>query len=246
MEEAQQAQVRKPSSRLSRTLTRLVVWKITPLFASWITSPSNVLFKHSILHSDATVLELGCGISGIIGLALGQRVKSYVLTDQQYVMKLLSENLIENHQLAPSSSAKGRKSTAKTKRAAPTSNSSQKVSNVTAKVLDWEVDEVTSSLVGVEGMSSFDVVIACDCIYNDALIDPLVQTCEDACRLRSPSEGERPTVCVVAQQLRSAEVFESWLQAFHKVFHVYRLPDETLLDGLKSDSGFVIHIGILR
>ena len=204
-----------------------------------------MLFKHNILHSDATVLELGCGISGIIGLALGQRVASYTLTDQHYVMKLLSENLDENRQAGSSASAKGRKSTAKSKRGNTTP---QHVSNnVTVKVLDWEVDEVTPSLVGAEGKSSFDVVIACDCIYNDALIDPLVQTCVDACKLRSLSEGGgSPAVCVVAQQLRSAEVFEGWLQAFHKAFRVWRLPDETLIDGLKSDSGFVVHIGILR
>lgn len=163
------------------------------------------------------------------------------------MMKLLSENLIENHQLGSSSSSKGRKSTSKPKRGsnAP-SNSTQHASNIIAKVLDWEVDEVTSSLVGVEGKSSFDVVIACDCIYNDALIDPLVQTCVDVCKLRSLSEGGSPTVCVVAQQLRSAEVFEGWLKAFHKSFRVWRLPDEELIDGLKSDSGFVIHIGVLR
>lgn len=193
------------------------------------------------------MLELGCGISGIIGLSLSQRIGSYVLTDQQYVMKLLSENLIENHQLsAPSSSAKGRKSTTKSKGGNGALNSSPSIANVSAKVLDWEMDKVTSSLVGVEGEDSFDLVIACDCIYNDALIDPLVQTCIDVCKLRSASGGELPTLCVVAQQLRSAEVFEGWLNAFHKAFRVWRLPDETLIDGLKSDSGFVVHIGTLR
>lgn len=205
-----------------------------------------MLFKHSILHPNATVIELGCGISGITGLTLGQSVRSYVLTDQQYVMKLLSENLIENQQLGPSSSAKGRKSTTKSKRGNNAPNTANSTSNVSAKVLDWESDEVTSSLVGVEGKSSFDLVIACDCIYNDALIDPLVQTCEDVCKLRPAAGGENPTVCVVAQQLRSAEVFEGWLNAFHKAFRVWRLPDEMLIDGLKSDSGFVVHIGILR
>ncbi len=106
---------------------------------------------------------------------------------------------------------------------------------------------MTSSLTGSESRRSFDAVIACDCIYNDALIEPLVQACVDVCKLRMEHEPERePTVCVVAQQLRSPEVFEGWLKAFHKVFHVWRLPDEELVDGLKEDSGFVVHIGILR
>ena len=108
---------------------------------------------------------------------------------------------------------------------------------------------MTTSLTGSESKKSFDAVIACDSIYNDALIEPLVQTCIDVCRLRKlEGEGEanRPTVCFVAQQLRSAEVFDGWLKAFHKAFRVWRVPDEGLIDGLKSDSGFVIHVGILR
>jgi len=107
---------------------------------------------------------------------------------------------------------------------------------------------VTPSLTGSEDKSSFDAVIACDCIYNDVLIDPLVQTCIDVCKLRASdaTRNEEFTVCIVAQQLRSAEVFEGWLKAFHKAFRVWRLPNEELIDGLKEDSGFVLHIGVLR
>lgn len=105
---------------------------------------------------------------------------------------------------------------------------------------------MTSSLTGSE-KKSFDAVVACDCIYNDALIEPLVQTCIDVCKLRLQEGGqEMSTVCIVAQQLRSAEVFEGWLKSFHSAFRVWRVPDEELIEGLKSDSGFVIHIGILR
>ena len=161
-------------------------------------------------------------------------------------MKLLNQNLLENQQDSGSSSSpKGRKSTAKPKRgyAAPPA----KTANITARPLDWETDELTSSLTGSGSDRSFDAVIACDCIYNDTLIEPLVQTCIDACKLRvEDASSEEPTVCIVAQQLRSSEVFEDWLKAFHIAFHVWRVPDEKLIDGLKSDSGFVIHIGVLR
>jgi hypothetical protein len=107
---------------------------------------------------------------------------------------------------------------------------------------------VTPSVTGSEDKSSFDIVIACDCIYNDALVDPLVQTCVDACKLRASDAtwNEDSTVCIVAQQLRSAEVLEGWLKAFHKTFRVWRVPNEELIDGLKEDSGFVLHIGVLR
>lgn len=125
-------------------------------------------------------------------------------------------------------------------------NAVQVASNVVATPLDWETDEVTSSLLVNESKNSFDAVIACDCIYNDALIKPLVQTCVDACKLRTSDGTEKPALCIVAQQLRSPEVFEAWLKEFHRAFRVWRLPDEELIDGLKSDSGFVIHVGILR
>ena len=168
------------------------------------------------------------------------------MTDQEYVLKLLSQNLAEN-QHENSSSVKSRRGTAKPKRGSAVAVQLQKESNILARPLDWETDEVTASLSGSESKKSFDTVIACDCIYNDALVEPLVQTCVDVCTLRE-LEGDRtrPTVCVVAQQLRSAEVFEGWLKAFYKAFRVWRVPDEETIDGLKSDSGFVIHVGILR
>jgi hypothetical protein len=227
-----------------RSLKFLVVWKITPLFASWATSPSNLLFRCNVLDSSSIVLELGCGISGIIGLSLAPLIKSYVLTDQDYVLKLLNQNLSDNEQDI-SLSTKSRKCVTKPKRGRASTNPRKPTSNIVARALDWEVDEVTCSLTDSDSDQSFDVVIACDCIYNDALIKPLVQTCIDASKLRMSDTSygsDKPTVCIVAQQLRSPEVFEGWLIAFRKAFRVWRIPDEEF----KSDSGFVIHIGILR
>ncbi|PVH86043.1 hypothetical protein DL98DRAFT_450838 [Cadophora sp. DSE1049] len=233
------------SSNRGGGTTGAVVWKITPLFARWITS-TNFLFKLGILDSESTVLELGCGISGIIGLSLGPLISSYVLTDQDYVMKLLNQNLTQNRQ-ETSTASKGRKSSSKPKRGSAPTNSLHAASNITARPLDWETDEVTASLTGSDSIKSFDAVITCDCIYNDALIKPLVQTCVDACKLRAVGDpGQNLAVCIVAQQLRSSEVFEGWLKEFHRAFQVWRFPDEELIDGLKTDSGFVVHIGILR
>jgi predicted nicotinamide N-methyase len=238
-------------SHLGMTIQLLkcsVVWKITPLFAEWAITSANLLFEHHILTSSSVVLELGCGISGIIGLALSPLIKSYVLTDQNYVLKLLNQNLLENEHVH-SSSSKGRKNTAKSKRGTDSTNMVQPASNIIARELDWEVDEVTPSLTMSESDRSFDAIIACDCIYNDSLIEPLVQTCIDSCKLRQsdPSyDSNKPTICIVAQQLRSPEVFEGWLKAFHKAFVVWRIPDEEMIEGLKSDSGFVVHIGKLR
>ena len=161
-------------------------------------------------------------------------------------MKLLNKNLKENEQDKPAPS-KGRKSISKSKKDPNTPIATKISGALTAKPLDWETDEVAPSLTGYESVQSFDAIIACDCIYNDTLIEPLVQTCVDACQLRSNDQRRvDPTVCIVAQQLRSAEVFEAWLKVYSKAFRVWRLPDEELVDGLRSNSGFVIHIGVLR
>lgn len=118
-------------------------------------------------------------------------------------------------------------------------------------------------------------MIACDCIYNDALIEPLVQACVDTCQLRererkahrdgddttttasaqtnsgageaeSLGNVEGKTVCIIAQQLRSDQVFEGWLTAFKESFRVWRVPDEVAGVGLRGGEGFVVHVGVLR
>ncbi|KAI2628398.1 hypothetical protein GGS21DRAFT_241823 [Xylaria nigripes] len=225
--------------------TGAVVWKITPLVASWLSSPDSLLWTTRTLTSSSYVLELGCGISGLVGLALSPLVSQYVLTDQTYVARLVEKNLEENFVSQQKPSSQKRKS-----RPSPTSNPA----NLCFKALDWELDEVTSSLTGSPRVASFDVVVACDCIYNETLIKPLVQTCADACRLRrrddttdaKSDEASRPAICLVAQQLRDPEIFEGWIEEFSRQFRVWRLPDEVLSKELRANRGFVLHIGILK
>lgn len=141
--------------------------------------------------------------------------------------------------------------------------------------LDWELD-VADSLKESLGLCTatagsgndgeeeededdkgFDVVVSCDCIYNEALVAPFVRTCADLCRLRPvyapPVDGERssatgrtPTVCVIAQQQRSPEVFEAWLRETLRVFRVWRVSDEMLGEKLMSGSGYLVHVLVLR
>lgn len=227
-----------------------MIWKIAPTFATWLSSPSNPILT-KINLANASILELGCGISPLSALALGPRVSRYVLTDQSYVQRLLQKNIDENFSSAFSSGTstptggRGRK-----KRNAHGPIAPQ--SNIRFTTLDWETDEVTPSLVGSGDARSFDAVVACDCVYNYALVDPFVQTCADACRLRlsdsalSDNDERRPCICVIGQQLRSDEVFESWLKAFSASFHVWRVSDNALPEELRSTAGFVVHVGILR
>ncbi|RKF62586.1 Diaminohydroxyphosphoribosylamino-pyrimidine deaminase [Golovinomyces cichoracearum] len=226
--------------------TGAVVWKITPLFAKWIAT-SKLLSKFGILNSNSNVLELGCGISGIIALTLRSIVKQYHLTDQDYVMKFLKQNIDDNTNKEaldfPSSKKRRGKSVIGNKRRTAAEGALNDTKNIIAYPLDWETDEIISKLSAVSHSGGFDIVIVCDCIYNDTLIHPLVQTCADICKLR---QGSTPTLCINAQQLRSPEVFESWLKAFNQKFYVWRIPEDDLTHELRIDSGYAVHIGILR
>lgn len=199
-----------------------------------------------------------------MGLATTPLVTRYVLTDQPYVARLVEQNIAQNDhaittstttpraraRLTPSSSSsrgKGKPTSPCPPTTAGSGGGGGAHGRLAFRPLDWELDVPTRDLAVP------DLVVACDCIYNEALIQPLVQTCAEACRLRSDGddagveEGRRPCVCVVAQQLRDPEIFEGWLKEFMRAgFRVWKVPDQELPEGLRSSSGFVVHVGILR
>ncbi|KAI9877811.1 MAG: hypothetical protein M1830_002745 [Pleopsidium flavum] len=243
------------SSNRAAGTTGAVTWKISPLFAEWIASPQNVLFRLEILNRNSTVLELGCGISGVVALTLGPCIGKYVATDQEYALKLLKQNIAENSSIVLRSSQRIKNRADNMPRKAVRAACNSSTGNIQIMALDWELNSLSTLPellntgvfhVGGSVSGGVDAVVACDCIYNEALIEPLVKTCVDICRLRPDSPENNPTLCIVAQQLRSSDVFEAWLLAFHQAFHVWRVPDDLLTEGLKENSGFVVHIGILR
>ncbi|KAL6808018.1 hypothetical protein GGI42DRAFT_319486 [Trichoderma sp. SZMC 28013] len=230
------------SSRKGGT-TGAVLWKITPAFAEWLASPSNPLFR-TVLTPSCSIIELGCGISPLNALTLSPKVSRYILTDQPYVQKLVLQNLAENQ---PSSS---KSHAGKSKRGANKSSSSSPlnaVADIHFQVLDWETSQVTPSLTNSPSVSSFDAIIACDCVFNYALIQPFIQTCVDICKLRQTDGNQAlPSLCIVAQQLRNDDVFNSWLVAFKEHFRVWRMPGGMMPAELRPEAGFVVHIGILK
>ena len=245
-----------------------VVWKITPLIAEYLADCTGALWASGILGPAARVLELGCGVSGLVGLALAPAVARYVLTDQPYVSRLVERNIAENRDVG--ASAGQRKSAQKRKGKGDGKAAHATRQNLSFTPLDWERDEVTPRLLAGgnddhdgddddakdDAAPGFDVILACDCIYNEALIEPLVQTCADACRLRqrrpegdtshNEDDAAEPTVCVVAQQLRDPDIFEAWIRAFHARFRAWRVPDDALSGPLRESPGFVVHVGVLR
>ncbi|KAF1813309.1 hypothetical protein P152DRAFT_313876 [Eremomyces bilateralis CBS 781.70] len=225
--------------------TGAVLWKVSPPLATWLASPTNPLFRLDILNSHSHVVELGAGVAGIVALALAPRVCRYVATDQDYVLRTLRGNIAENGTMM-GGAGKGK------------GGRKRVGGEIETMVLDWEVDEVEGIARALrghvnahDGGEHIDLVIACDCVYNEALIEPFVATCADLCRLaeregEGNGEGRRRTVVLVAQQLRSAEVFEGWLGRFAEEFRVWRVRDAEVGEGLRGGEGFVVHVGVLR
>ena len=211
--------------------TGAVLWRVTPYVASWLGSPTNVLKRLGVLGADSTVVELGCGISGLVGLSLSPHVRDYLLTDQRYVIKLLKDNVAANK---PTDTMKRKSKKGITPR----------IGNLHILPLDWKVDSALNVKNVLSPDSSVRLLLACDCIYNDFLIKPFVQTCVDICSLHLA--GGASTVLLVAQQLRSESVLESWLRETMKAFLVWRIPDNMLTVDLQADSGFVLHLAVLK
>lgn len=202
--------------------TGAVLWKVSPLVAAWLASDKNLLWESGILHRGATVVELGCGIAGVIGLSLFSMIGTYLLTDQDYVLKRLEANVNAN--------------TKTESRGMP-----QPKSRLFIAALDWERDSASNVFTAI-GKNTINLVIACDCIYNDFLVQPFVETCVDMCKLAE----SRRTMLLVAQQLRSDDVVAKWLDASLSQFDVWRISDEYLSTELASGTGFVIHLLLLK
>ncbi|KAJ5171449.1 uncharacterized protein N7500_004232 [Penicillium coprophilum] len=253
------------SSHRAGGTTGAVLWKITPLFAEWVTNPSNPLWTTAFLGQASTVVELGTGISALVALVLAPSVHHYIATDQEYVRKLFRTNLDANTSVSSSNSSnksKGKSKGSKSSKSKPTSSPAKPVDNISFAALDWETDQATSLKECVdpddvrakdaeeEEDRGFDLLLSCDCIYNEALVAPFVRTCAEICQLRpayvagseEQSSHRKPTVCIVAQQQRSPDVFETWLRETMREFRVWRLSDDVLGEGLRSGSGYLVHL----
>lgn len=206
--------------------TGAVLWKVTPLVATWLLSSDNFLWELGWLRSDSKIIELGCGISGLIALTLAPVLRSgfYALTDQAYVMKILRQN-IQTNQTRPFPGRLPRPQL-----------------QIQTTTLDWETDAVSNVTRLLGKGEEVDLVVACDCIYNDFLIKPFVSTCASLCARRS--NGPRRTGILVAQQLRSEDVLQTWLNEMLTSFLVFRLPASLLPEELTGE--YVIHFAIPR
>ena len=177
------------------------------------------------------MIELGCGVAGLIGVLMAPIVSTYILTDQAYVMKTLRDNIAAN---ALEMKEQQRKRHA---------NSDYSSSPIVV-ALDWENDQASGILQHLPDKKHIDLVILCDCVYNNHLIKPLVETLIDVCRFET--RQEKPTYALIAHQLRSDDVTEEFLVAMMASFIVWRIPDEHLPAALRLGTGYAVHIACLK
>ncbi|KAF2237051.1 hypothetical protein EV356DRAFT_42403 [Viridothelium virens] len=199
----------------------------------------NPLFTHGVIGPHSKVVELGCGVAGVVLLAIAPLVGQYIATDQQYILQHLYRNVEANVHVFQ---ARKRSGARRKCNEADRRTSSFAVSDTDWKIrkLDWETD----SAVGLSELKDASMIFAVDCIYNESLVEPFIRTCADICRFRS-HQTSPTTLCVIAQQLRSEDVFETFMKSFIRTFHVWRVPERLLSEELRKPS-FVVHIGILR
>lgn len=217
--------------------TGAALWKITPIVANWLGDQNSVLWSNGILHSRAIVIELGCGISGLIGYALASRIAKCVLTDQRSILKLLDANVASN--LDSTDSLKQKKRSAKGHR---TNYNGTPKPKIYTRELNWELDDESALTDVLEPNDEIDLIVLCDCVYNDFLAEPLIRTCENLCG----RHGKADTVLLIAQQLRSDEVVSLFLSALSKSFDIWRLFDAYNHPELRDGSGFAIHLACLK
>lgn len=213
--------------------TGAALWKISPIVAEWLADPKAILWSSRILHAEANVLELGCGITGLIGCVLGRHVGKYILTDQRSVLKLLQQNVDANAAVH---------STSRKRLAKKAATAGIIENNVKTLELNWETDrvDVLHQVLGPD--EAIDLVVVCDCVFNDFLLEPLTSICEE---IGNRLPASQP-VFLFAQQLRSDQIFSSFLELLNHKFRVWRVIDSVLPAALQEGSGYAVHLAVLR
>jgi predicted nicotinamide N-methyase len=130
-------------------------------------------------------LELGSG-TGLLAILLSPLCGSYTASDLLVNLQLCARNL----ELNGVDVVEGQQSMEK--------SGNTGVDGRRAGVAMEEIDWFDSSASDIG--SDYDLILAIDCVYNEALAIPLVNTMSRYCRVGSP------TIALVVVELRSSDV----------------------------------------
>ncbi|ODN91383.1 hypothetical protein L198_05897 [Cryptococcus wingfieldii CBS 7118] len=165
--------------------------------------PQNPLLDIDRLNS-AHILELGCG-TGLLAILLSQLCGQYTASDQLDNLKLIQRNL-ELNDIPVSFSS----STPVSESAVDKKGMGREVKKeVVLEEVDWvEVSKSQGRYRSPDDTKTYDLILAVDCIYNEHLIQPLIDTFAQYCQ-----PGSRTVVWVVVE-LRSADVIGTFLNTW--------------------------------
>lgn len=135
----------------------------------------SILFDYPQL-ARANVLELGCG-TGLLAILLSPLCTSYTASDLLVNLQLCSRNLQLNSMFPDDRSG----------------------SKVTMQEIDW-FDMPTVGDTEPTTIGDYSLILAIDCVYNEALAIPLINTMTRYCRPGSS------TMALVVVELRSSDV----------------------------------------
>ncbi|KAK9334069.1 hypothetical protein V1520DRAFT_301017 [Lipomyces starkeyi] len=238
------------NSQQENNTTGAVLWQITPLFAEWLLTPGTVF--HNLLFGEREsgsldVIEIGAGTSGILACALSlplfahyendSKTGSYIATDQSHILRMLKKTWEVISQL---SSIWRRFCCIEPKQ--PRITHERSGPRIEVLELDWEhakqdIKDIhdflwTSQDEAIIAKKEFDIVVACDTVYNDFLIAPFV----NALKILA---GEN-THILLGMQLRSHDVQEAFLrEAQSNSLDVWHVLPEHLSERMQS--GFAVY-----
>jgi len=177
----------------------LTVWDASIVLAAYADRNSRKGDLCRARVSGKRVIDLGSG-AGVAGLALALLGADVTLTDVAPVLPLLRTNADVN--LGPAA-----------RRSLP--GGPRSAGTVAVLEYDW-LDPSTWPPVLACGPA--DYLILCDCVYKEAMVEPLLAAVLALC---GPG---RKTTCVVVNEFRSASVQEAWVAAFSRHFTWRKVP----------------------
>ncbi|SCV05330.1 LANO_0H05116g1_1 [Lachancea nothofagi CBS 11611] len=237
----------------SNSTTGYVVWTTTPFFLQWLLyseagriftiggsidcedEPSSSTCEIPAMFSSSSieiedqqfhqVIELGCGVCGILGIALGNYVDKYVYTDQKALLNRLKNNIAHNIDELRLRNVTSTTLGFDSRRKTPLQIQIDVLS------LDWETFNANptkiDSLLKPNRTANVSIV-SMDVVYNEYLIEPYLKTLSSLLEYYERM-GHVPNA-LLGIQLRDQDVVERFLECAIIDYHlkVYVIMDPVI------------------